>query len=123
MLPPPTNPLMMITHRTRAGYLKRTKDEELINTQIKLLKEFRPYVKSLLPKDCRQCEKCKARAKLEQERKFQEILAKVEVDKQLRARKSPPVLPGIDDKRRSSAGAPFVLIFILLLSLSFEHIY
>ena len=90
----------------RGAYITRDKDEELINTQIRLLKEFRPFVKSLLPEECRQCEECKARKKLEQEKKFQEILAKVEVEKQIKSKKCPPVLPGIGNNRSTSAGAP-----------------
>ena len=89
----------MLTHRGRARLLTRDPDEEIINTQIKLLTQFRPFVKSLLPASCLTCDKCKAKKLLDQEKQFQDILKKVGVGEKM---SSHSVLPDI--KRCKSAG-------------------
>lgn len=89
----------MLTQRGRARLLTRDKDEEIVSTQIKLLQQFRPFVKSLLPDACVTCDKCKAKKLKEQEQRFQDILNKVSRGQKM---SSHSVLPDI--KRCKSAG-------------------
>lgn len=51
----------MIPQRERARFAMRQPREEIINVHIRLLSEFRPYVKSLLPMDCKMCKGCQAK--------------------------------------------------------------
>jgi hypothetical protein len=89
----------MLTHRGRARLLARDNNEEVVKTQIKLLQQFRPFVRSLLPDACVTCDRCKAKKLLEQEQRFQGMLRKANVADKM---KSHSVLPGI--KRSKSAG-------------------
>ncbi|KAL5248791.1 hypothetical protein ACHWQZ_G017844 [Mnemiopsis leidyi] len=92
----------MLTHRGRARLLNRDKNEEIINTQIKLLQQFRPFVRSLLPDSCVTCEKCRNKKLLEQEQRFQDMVHRVNLGQKM---SSHSVLPDISP-RCKSAGAP-----------------